>query len=230
MNNPMDAAAQERVKACAAEVMNRFSEEYPSCYKTSLVKSIKANQPTDGPPPYQLVDPPPMDQVLKEGWMLKLGGVRKNWKKRWFVAHNEDQNFVVRYYEKQGGKIKGEISLCGYATRGFDEAELKKLKGEDGIACVKSGVSTARVWKLRMPPSDVDEWKAALDTCAKKAKPPIGLTNKIGGEAFLSAYNNTRYGLSVWGAPRSPTGNEQEALATMIHSRMESIHEGERER
>ena len=30
-----------------------------------------------------------MTEVIKEGWLSKLGGIRKNWKKRWFVAYKD---------------------------------------------------------------------------------------------------------------------------------------------
>jgi hypothetical protein len=33
--------------------------------------------------------------VLKTGTMFKRGEVRKNWKKRYFVAKNEEDNFII---------------------------------------------------------------------------------------------------------------------------------------
>ena len=35
------------------------------------------------------IDSGKMTEVMKEGWMSKLGGIRKNWKKRWFVAYKD---------------------------------------------------------------------------------------------------------------------------------------------
>ena len=63
--------------------------------------------------------------VLKktEGWIWKKGGInngglrRRNWKKRWFVLveHNEDAypKYELEYYTKPGGDIRGRIDLDG---------------------------------------------------------------------------------------------------------------------
>eukprot|EP00935_MAST-01C_sp_MAST-1C-sp1_P002026 g2026.t1 len=54
--------------------------------------------------------------VLKEGWLNKKGGSRRNWKKRWFVLHvigeGERQIKVLSYYESSGADSpKGSILL-----------------------------------------------------------------------------------------------------------------------
>ena len=59
----------------------------------------------------------------------------KNWKQRHFVALNQADNFQVKYYEKEGGKIKGTVELCGYSARSFDEEEVKEY-GPNGIKLV----------------------------------------------------------------------------------------------
>ena len=43
------------------------------------------------------------------GWMTKQGGVRKNWKRRWFQI--QLQGTELAYYDKEGGKPKGAIDL-----------------------------------------------------------------------------------------------------------------------
>lgn len=71
---------------------------------------------------YQLIDAPLATEPLKQDFMVKLGAVRKNWKKRWFVAYNEADNFTIKYFAtKAMKKEKGEISLCGYEIRDFNE-------------------------------------------------------------------------------------------------------------
>lgn len=50
-------------------------------------------------------------QLNKEGWMTKLGEVRKSWKRRWFKLDGE-VNKVMWYYEDEGcTKEKGQIDL-----------------------------------------------------------------------------------------------------------------------
>jgi hypothetical protein len=51
------------------------------------------------------------------------------------VALNKADNFQIKYYEKEGGKIKGNIELCGYSARNFDEDEVKEY-GSNGIKLV----------------------------------------------------------------------------------------------
>jgi hypothetical protein len=45
--------------------------------------------------------------------MIKRGALRKNWKKRWFVACNEDKNFAIEYYTDKNKKKKGQMDICG---------------------------------------------------------------------------------------------------------------------
>ena len=49
--------------------------------------------------------------VIKEGWLEKKGGVRTNWKRRWFVLGSGDAGMELRYYEEKDGDLKGVIDL-----------------------------------------------------------------------------------------------------------------------
>eukprot|EP01088_Endostelium_zonatum_P020895 TRINITY_DN7922_c0_g1_i1.p1 TRINITY_DN7922_c0_g1~~TRINITY_DN7922_c0_g1_i1.p1 ORF type:complete len:104 (-),score=23.18 TRINITY_DN7922_c0_g1_i1:86-397(-) len=49
-------------------------------------------------------------QVVKQGWLLKKGGRRKNWKKRFFVLLDSPKE--LRYYESDSAsKAKGILNL-----------------------------------------------------------------------------------------------------------------------
>ena len=43
---------------------------------------------------WQLKTPPIPDEILKEGWITKLGAVKQNWKRRYFVATNQARRAV----------------------------------------------------------------------------------------------------------------------------------------
>lgn len=45
--------------------------------------------------------------IIKEGWCIKLGGVFKTWRKRWFVL----QGATLKYYSAKDEELKGEIQI-----------------------------------------------------------------------------------------------------------------------
>jgi len=47
-------------------------------------------------------------QVVKQGWLIKEGKTRKNWKRRWFVAST---GCLAYYSSQQGAKTKGVVRL-----------------------------------------------------------------------------------------------------------------------
>lgn len=223
MQNPIDeetkAAMQEKIQ----ETMTTFGAQYTNSFKNALINhcSEEAGETSD----YQLIDAPLASDPLKEDFMMKLGAVRKNWKKRWFVAYNEADNFVIKYYAtKAKKKEKGQISLCGYQMRDFSEEEKKKT-GDNGIVLFKDG---AREWKVRCVP-DNDEnnkaWKGIFQDACKKARPPIGANDKVAGDAFMGAYAATRAAHEIECAEH-PTGTEEEALTDLIKGAIGSIIAG----
>ena len=57
----------------------------------------------------------------KDGWLTKLGGSRKTWKKRWFVVKDGS----VYFFEQPGDKsTKGEFSLEGCLVRDLSTNEV----------------------------------------------------------------------------------------------------------
>jgi hypothetical protein len=106
-------------------------------------------------------------------YITKLGEVNKNWKRRYFVACEEAQNFVIHYYKQDGDyvpsvvhggaaaaagvngggsrpadpKAKGTIYPCGYIVKSVDNPEDKKLYGDYSI-CLQP-VDKKRSWYLR---------------------------------------------------------------------------------
>ena len=59
---------------------------------------------------WQLRSPPVSDEPLETGWLTKQGLVKKNWKRRFFVAGNEASNFAVRRARRRGRGRCGRVS------------------------------------------------------------------------------------------------------------------------
>lgn len=49
---------------------------------------------------YKLHKPPLSSEPVHEGWLTKLGAIKKTWKRRYFVAMNHCDNFVIYYFTK----------------------------------------------------------------------------------------------------------------------------------
>ena len=67
--------------------------------------------------PSNFIEASPATQNVKVGYLTKIGANVKNWKRRYFVAKNQSENFVVHYYESPNDllKEKGSFNCCGYA-------------------------------------------------------------------------------------------------------------------
>ena len=115
-----------------------FTSEFAKGYKTALIAQCKEAaeaKHADGGPELQLQPAPPAEGVILSGWATKLGDVKKNWKKRWFVALNARDNYEILYYEKEQKdeafavadkipKSKGTMKLSGFKVSGVDNEPL----------------------------------------------------------------------------------------------------------
>lgn len=221
MSNPIDEETKAEMQEKIQETMTTFGANYTNSFKNALIAHCQEEADDSE---YQLIDAPLATEPLKSDFMIKLGAVRKNWKKRWFVAYNEADNFVIKYYATQAmKKLKGEISLCGYEIRDFTDDEKKK--DGDGLVLMKG---TAREWKIRCVPDTPEkkaEWREVLQGACNKASPPIGANDKVAGEAFMGAYNATRSAHEIECAENC-TGSEEEALTDLVTGAINSIIDG----
>ncbi|KAG2382381.1 hypothetical protein C9374_005583 [Naegleria lovaniensis] len=64
-------------------------------------------------------------KVDKEGWLVKEGRFRKNWKKRWFVLSSN----TLSYYTAKKNKLKGKIVLDGTQIVRFAKNRTDEYKG-----------------------------------------------------------------------------------------------------
>jgi len=99
-------------------VLETFSLQYTKAYVLALVRMIKLEAQKE-PEPLLLAPRPAREENFKCGYLVKEGGIRKNWKRRFFVVR---PNYTVDYFEteaeaqKPKGKKKGSINLCGYSV------------------------------------------------------------------------------------------------------------------
>lgn len=215
------------IQACAEEVMTTFVPIYTKSYAIGLVDKLKAEAAAaaaggDADPP-QLRTPPIPSEWLKEGWLVKLGAVKKNWKKRWFVAKNASDNFRIEYYEKEelktdSKKKKGEIQPCGYRIKHLTKEEEKKEFGEFCLTFKPYG--RRRQWFIKCENADdLKEWEGVFKFAARKANAPLN-PDPVMKFAYQRAYRMTRWRLGVWGW-YSYDRTEEEQLGQMIVDRCE---------
>jgi hypothetical protein len=210
-----DEAKQQRMQEIIQQVLGEFSKQFPLKYKDALIVKVKdaLNQEEETK---QLEECPVPDYVLKTGSMLKRGDVRKNWKKRYFVAKNKADNYVIEYYEAEGvEKSKGTINCCGYRVQDFNEEEVSKFgQGPHGIKLVPWD-ERRRFWYFVCETEDEKkEWEKIFQNACRKADPPVNKDPVI-KNAFRNAYRATRYAYGYYGW-WSITGTEAEVLGAFI--------------
>lgn len=79
------------------------------------------------------------EKVFKEGFMMKEGRIRRNWKKRWFILNGP----ALNYYTGKNNKVRGSIPLESCTVRLATEKDRS-----DGKAClmlINNGISEEEV-------------------------------------------------------------------------------------
>jgi len=86
-------------------------------------------------------------QDLKSGFVLKIGGNVKSWKRRFFVAKNKADNYRIVYYEDETmRKVKGYICCCGYVSIVYNHSHKSVLN----YYCVLLFITDTK-WKHLVP-------------------------------------------------------------------------------
>ncbi len=206
------------------QVLTYFVTEFALSFTGEIVKACEEEAGSSGSfreeESMELESAPVPSEPLKAGHMTKKGAIVKNWKSRWFVCYNEADNFRIDYLEKEGGKLKGTVSACGYSASIFDEEDDKNEKTvmdkEFGIKLVPYA-KDRRTWYFKCDSKDDQEkWLDVLKTACWKSGPQKN-KNPLIAEAFQTAYWNTRWQFGLWGS-YSAWGTEDERLADLILS------------
>lgn len=213
----------EDVTRIAGDVMGVFVPYFVKAYPGMLVKHVKedlarADSDKDGPK-FHLRQPPLPTEPLMEGWFEKRGAVRTNWKRRYFVARNAADNFVVHYFAAEADKddvkkAKGEMHLDGYSVKKVKEEEEQKNLG-CGEFGLKMACGRRRAWFVKFENEEQQkEWKAVFKTAAKKARPPMN-EDPIMRDSFKVAYHRLRWHFGYWSWWRA-AGSEAEMLGMLV--------------
>jgi len=239
ISNPVDASTKQEIEDLIKAVLKTFTTEYVKWYALYLVKKLKLDAMAE-PSPYKLLERPPNTEHLRSGWLMKEGGIRKNWKKRFFVAR---YNYVVDYYEKEEeankekGKTKGSMSLCGYhVVEDPNDGIIKRLT----TLSEKMGVNMDEIPKPKEYPKltfevhhyrrrcyfikteTEEEFKDWVDTFKTVCRNAYGFRNKewVHEHAFQEAIRRTRWTLGRWGW-WSYGGSEEQVLSDLIADQVE---------
>jgi len=239
ISNPVDASTKQEIEDLIKSMLVTFTTQYVKWYALSLVRKLKMDAKT-APSPYKLLVRPENTDNLKTGWLMKEGGLRKTWKKRFFVARYD---YVVDYYEKEEeskkekGKTKGSMSLCGYhVVEDPNDGVIKRLKN----LAEKMGINVDDIPKPKEYPKltfevhhhrrrcyfiqaeNEDQFKEWVDVFKTVCRNSYGLKNKdwVHQHAFREAVRRTRWELGRWGW-WSYGGSEEQILSDMISDQIE---------
>jgi len=241
ISNPVDASTKQEIEDLIKSILKTFTTEYVKWYAIYLVKFLKDEAAKgDQTSPYRLLERPENTDVIKSGWLMKEGGLRKTWKKRFFVARHD---YIVDYYEKEEeakkekGKVKGTMGLCGYhVIDDPNDGILKRLK----TLAEKMGVDLSDIPKPKEYPKltfevhhhrrrcyfiqceNDDQFKEWSDVFKRVCRSAYGFRNReiVHVKAFHEAVRRTRWELGRWGW-WSYGGNEEQVLSDLISDQIE---------
>uniref|UniRef100_A0A7S2SK87 PH domain-containing protein n=1 Tax=Rhizochromulina marina TaxID=1034831 RepID=A0A7S2SK87_9STRA len=185
-------------------------------FKSTVIAQAVENAQGEEDDEFQLMEAPVPDWELKTGFLTKRGDGRKNWSKRWFVAKNAADGFIIEYYTDQTLKTKkGVISCAGYKAQKDDK--MKKF----GITLTPYDESR-RVWYIHADSAEEQEsWYSIFDNACmygEPAKDPDAMIQT----SFELAFDRLKLDQGIWWRmqhDRSP----QEMLAKLL---MEVLERG----
>lgn len=224
---PTDAVIAECVRAC-----NVFGPLFVKAYSIALVRKLQREHDLEhdgaervmNKEGYRLERPPTATEPMEKAYVTKLGEIKKNWKRRFFVATEEADNFVVYYFEREAdasnpAKAKGCIHPCGYIVRSATPEVDGKDIGDTAL-CLEP-LDRKRTWYLRFDSADERAaWKQVLQYTALHCQAPLSSDPAL-AEAFKQAFARSRRQLGLHGyyvLDRS----EQEQLGVLAAQACES--------
>jgi len=107
---------------------------------------------------------------LKEGWLIKEGGARKNWTKRWFALFEEK----IEYSVEKGGQMKGSLWIRDVlVVRSIPNGEYK---GKKNVFFVETVARTFYI--SAADDTERKDWMSAIDGAREVliSKPPASIS------------------------------------------------------
>jgi hypothetical protein len=104
----------------AAAVNDQFAKDFSVAFRQKLINGMKLSCIENNINKTSLMQYDNPAQHLKTGFLVKMGGNVKSWKKRFVVACNKSDNYNIIYYENETmKKEKGRFCCCGYVVNSY---------------------------------------------------------------------------------------------------------------
>eukprot|EP01114_Cavostelium_apophysatum_P012894 TRINITY_DN29_c0_g2_i1.p1 TRINITY_DN29_c0_g2~~TRINITY_DN29_c0_g2_i1.p1 ORF type:complete len:570 (+),score=208.29 TRINITY_DN29_c0_g2_i1:199-1908(+) len=241
LSSPVDADTKREIEECIKAILTTFTTEYVKWTAIYMVKDAQAKAKKEKPKNKLMHRPEDsLTEPLKTGWIMKEGGIRKSWKKRFMIAR---PNYTVDYYEKEEDaknekkKPKGTMGLCGYhVVDDPNDGVIKKLKN----LAEKMKIDLSELpkpkeyppftlelnhWRRRsyfITAPNEEEFKGWCDVMRQVCWRAYGFKNrdKVHIKAFGEAVKRTRWELGRWGW-WSFGGSEEQILTDLISDQLE---------
>lgn len=209
----MDEAKQTKIKETINEGLKVFGLKFADTYKTLFIESVKEETNSDDEVEYFLIEPPLASWIIHKGMVTKQSDWLKQWRPRYFVVQNINENFRINFYkgDNETGKQTGFMDLCGYHPELLSEGFGLKLVPIN---------EKRKTWNLKCKDeTEQKQWFDIFDLICNKAEPPVNKDPVI-RESFVEAFNATRvhYGFA---GNASITCSEGEMLADLLVSVIE---------
>jgi hypothetical protein len=139
---------------------------------------------------------PEPDWIIKEGFMTKRGASSSGFKKRWFVALNKKDQFVIKYYvdkktadAAKAGTEKGQISCAGYKVKTEDAQNAIHLVPYD---------DERREWVMHCDSKeDQESWSSVFQNACWHAE-AVGHPDPLIQGAFVEAFKGLKSEMGIY--------------------------------
>lgn len=227
MANPYDEEAREKTQAIIEDCLATVGVEYPKSFAKMEIKALKKNLSAEENGPdaeeIRMLEYPSGEEEVDEsdiqsGFLTKLGGIRKNWKKRWFVI---DHTYTVRYFASEAAasnpkKAKGEFTGTGYSVvADKEDATLIRLE-----AYYESDLAK-RVYQFKVENAeDRTKWVTAFKGACCNAPNPMHKDPARAG-AFADMWLALEAKQGYHWSEMYVSGSEQDMLAYHLFQRVD---------
>ena len=215
---------QEKAEEVGRCMLAMFCTKYLSVYAEQLVQQLKselesADSLLAGSTSQLILQPETRKRTVLppvyEGWLTKLGAVRKSWKRRWFVISSDPACTISYYSNPRDRQPKGEMILQGYEVR------PDCFKNEKNL-CIELYHRTRRcLYVYADNHEDYKQWICIFEEVCRKARYQLH-PDPLRAIAFNTAYKATRMMLENT-MHREPEGSEAEALVDLVCERVDRI-------
>ena len=112
--NDSSSLDRVRVRELCHAINTQFAKDFQVWFKASINEQEKKYSIPSSETQFDLLQAPQPKRPIRQGFLSKMGGNVKNWKRRYFVAYNRADNYVIAYFDDSNCvKEKGCFNCCG---------------------------------------------------------------------------------------------------------------------